>query len=95
MSCHITLLLLALPACTFCWCDRPRSAPLAPENRAEKADVVFKALLVDKHIDKNQASGVYPSSFVGEFLILDVYKGVDMLAATMGMTGISSNLRDR
>ena len=71
----------------------PLTTPSSPEKAAVRAGIAIKALVTNKHADPEN-----PAGFVTEFWILDVYKGADKLAASLGVLGGPGgvfNLRDQ
>ena len=78
--------------------------PMSPEKRAVRSNIVFKGLLTNRHKPRRRgpASSRDPEDdgeFVGEFWVLDVYKGAEKLGAQMGvMAGVQGGvfgLRDK
>ena len=57
--------------------------PMSPEKRAVRSNIVFKGLLTHRH-KPDFARSADKDEFVGEFLVLDVYKGAEKLGAQMG-----------
>ena len=57
--------------------------PMSPEKRAVRSNIVFKGLLTHRH-KPDFARSSEDDEFVGEFLVLDVYKGAEKLGAQMG-----------
>ena len=58
--------------------------PMSPEKRAVRSNIVFKGLLTHRHKPDFARSPDKDDEFVGEFLVLDVYKGAEKLGAQMG-----------
>jgi hypothetical protein len=95
----VFLFLSALIALAVAKCNggNGNAQQMAPEKRAVRSSIVFKGLLTDRHRSNDLKDD---SEFVGEFWILDVYKGADKLAAQMGVMGGGGpgglfNLRDQ
>lgn len=68
--------------------------PLSPEKRVARAKIAVKALMTGRHPDPAAA----PGAFVAELWILDVYKGAEKLAASLGVLGGSKaayHLKDK
>ena len=64
--------------------------PMSPEKRAVRSNIVFKGLLTNRHKPRRRGpdSSRDPEDdgeFVGEFWVLDVYKGAEKLGAQMGV----------
>ena len=59
--------------------------PMSPEKRAVRSNIVFKGLLTHRHKPDFAARSPENDEFVGEFLVLDVYKGAEKLGAQMGV----------
>eukprot|EP00095_Tigriopus_kingsejongensis_P010132 maker-scaffold75_size407189-snap-gene-2.20 protein:Tk10132 transcript:maker-scaffold75_size407189-snap-gene-2.20-mRNA-1 annotation:"PREDICTED: uncharacterized protein LOC100142103" len=76
-----------------CPSNGERWSPMSPEKRVVRANMAIKALVTNTHQDVDN-----PNGFIAEFWILDVYKGADKLAATLGVLGGPGgvfNLRDQ
>ncbi|XP_059084105.1 uncharacterized protein LOC131881289 [Tigriopus californicus] len=76
-----------------CPSDGERWTPMSPEKRVVRSNTAIKALVTNTHEDLGN-----PNGFIAEFWILDVYKGADKLAASLGVLGGPSgvfNLRDQ
>ena len=65
--------------------------PMSPEKRAVRSNIVFKGLLTHRH-KPDFARSSEDDEFVGEFLVLDVYKGAEKLGAQMGFADGGSGL---
>ena len=60
--------------------------PMSPEKRAVRSNIVFKGLLTNRHASPRRYPGNdEDGEFVGEFWVLDVYKGAEKLGAQMGV----------
>ena len=57
--------------------------PMSPEKRAVRSNIVFKGLLTHRHKPEFARSSEN-DEFVGEFLVLDVYKGAEKLGVAAG-----------
>ena len=65
--------------------------PMSPEKRAVRSNIVFKGLLTNRHKPRRRGGPEFgrgledDGEFVGEFWVLDVYKGAEKLGAHMGV----------
>ena len=62
------------------------------DKRVLKANIAIKALMIGSHPDKEEEGN---SAFVGEFWILDVYKGSDKLSAALQLSSDVFHLKDK
>ena len=65
--------------------------PMSPEKRTVRSNIVFKGLLTNRHKPRRRGGPEFgrdpvdDGEFVGEFWVLDVYKGAEKLGAHMGV----------
>ena len=68
-----------------------KRSPTDEDKRVLKANIAVKALMIGSHPDENESN----LAFVGEFWILDVYKGSDKLSAALQVSSDVFHLKDK